>query len=103
MATLLSKPDVIEFIDYLSGEEGESINIESVAYENLHVSIQNSTLKEVMEWEKTGMTCIGIKDRDGKFFINPPDNTLIGEGMKVIVLGTKDQISSMKHNLQHKI
>ncbi|MFI5131668.1 MAG: potassium channel family protein [Chitinophagales bacterium] len=28
MATLVSKPDVIEFIDYLSGEEGESINME---------------------------------------------------------------------------
>ena len=99
MATLLSKPDVIEFIDYLSGEEGESINIESVAYENLHVSIQNATLKEVMEWEKTGMTCIGVKDKDSKFIINPPDDTLIGPGMKVIVLGSKDQIQKMKYNL----
>ena len=99
MATLLSKPDVIEFIDYLSGEEGESINIESVAYESLHVSIQNSTLKEVMEWEKTGMTCIGVKDKDGKFIINPPYDTVIGTGMKVIVLGSKDQIRKMKHNL----
>jgi len=99
MATLLSKPDVIEFIDYLSGEEGESINIESVAFENLHISIQNSTLKEVMEWEKTGMTCIGVKDKDGKFIINPADDTLIEPGMKVIVLGSKDQISKMKQNL----
>jgi voltage-gated potassium channel len=99
MATLLAKPDVIEFIDYLSGEEGESINIESVAYENLHVSIQDTTLKEVMEWEKTGMTCIGVKDKDGKFMINPPQDTLIGVGMKVIVLGSKDQIRKMKHNL----
>ena len=99
MATLLSKPDVIEFIDYLSGEEGESINIESVAYESLHSSIQDSTLKEVMEWEKTGMTCIGVKDKDSKFMINPPEDTLIGPGMKVIVLGSKDQISKMKQNL----
>lgn len=102
MATLFSKPDVIEFIDYLSGEEGESINIESVAYEHLHISIQNATLKEVMEWEKTGMTCIGVKDKDGKFIINPPDDTLISQGMKVIVLGSKDQIQKMKHNLVTK-
>ncbi len=102
MATLFSKPDVIEFIDYLSGEEGESINIESVAYENLHISIQNASLKQVMEWEKTGMTCIGVKDKDGKFIINPPDDTLISEGMKVIVLGSKDQIQKMKHNLVTK-
>jgi voltage-gated potassium channel len=30
---LFSKPDVIEFIDYLNGEEGESINMESVEYQ----------------------------------------------------------------------
>ena len=101
MATLLSKPDVIEFIDYLSGEEGESINIESVAYESLHTSIQDTTLREVMEWEKTGMTCIGVKDKDGRFVINPPLETLIGVGMKVIVLGSKDQIRKMKHNLMN--
>ena len=101
MATLLSKPDVIEFIDYLSGEEGESINIESVAYESLHTSIQDTTLREVMEWEKTGMTCIGVKDKDGRFVINPPLETLIGAGMKVIVLGSKDQIRKMKHNLMN--
>ena len=99
MATLLSKPDVIEFIDYLSGEEGESINIESVAYENLHTSIQDTSLKEIMEWEKTGMTCIGVKDKEGKFIINPSHDMLIGSGMKVIVLGSKDQIRKMKHNL----
>ena len=99
MATLLSKPDVIEFIDYLSGEEGESINIESVAYEQLHFSIQDSTLKEVMEWEKTGMTCIGIKDKEGKFIISPSEDTVIYPGMKVIVLGSRDQIRKMKHNL----
>ena len=99
MATLLSKPDVIEFIDYLSGEEGESINIESVAYEQLHFSIQDSTLKEVMEWEKTGMTCIGIKDKEGKFIISPSEDTVICPGMKVIVLGSRDQIRKMKHNL----
>lgn len=34
MATLVSKPDVVEFINYLSGEDGESIHIESVAYDN---------------------------------------------------------------------
>src|SRR4051794_35635639 len=30
MATLVTKPDVIEFIDYLSGEEGESIHLQAV-------------------------------------------------------------------------
>ena len=35
MATLISKPDVVEFIDFLSGEQGQSIHMESVRYEEL--------------------------------------------------------------------
>jgi voltage-gated potassium channel len=99
MATLVSKPDVIEFIDYLSGEEGESINVESVPYEELPEHIKNKQLHDVMAWQKTGVNCIGIKSAEGKFVINPPQDTVISIGMKVIVLGTKLQIEKMKQNL----
>lgn len=99
MATLVSKPDVIEFIDFLSGEEGEPIHIESVDYRYLPVEIRDRSLKDVMNWKKTGVNCIGIKDTEGKFVINPPEDVLIGPGTKVIVLGTKWQIDEMKENL----
>jgi voltage-gated potassium channel len=99
MATLVSKPDVIEFIDYLSGEEGESINMESVPYNDLPGAIKDKSLLEVMTWKKTGVNCIGIKNKEGKFVINPPENTIIAQGMKVIVLGTRQQIEEMKGNL----
>ena len=99
MATLVSKPDVVEFIDYLSGEEGESINMESVAYEQLPQEIKDSSLHNIMGWKKTGVNCIGIKTPDGKFVINPPEDILITPGMKVIVLGTRQQIQKMKGNI----
>ena len=99
MATLVSKPDVIEFMDFLSSEDGESVNMESVPYELLPSSIQDKPLKVVMEWNKTGVNCLGIKNREGKFIINPPDETLVTEGCKVIVFGTRSQIADMKNNL----
>jgi len=102
MATLISKPDVIEFIDFLSGEEGDSIHLESVGYAKLPDELKDKTLFEIMGWKKTGVNCIGIKDADGKFVINPPDKTLITAGMKVIVLGTKPQIEQMKGNVENK-
>jgi voltage-gated potassium channel len=52
-----------------------------------------------MNWKKTGVNCIGIKNVEGKFVINPPQDVVIAEGMKVIVLGTKTQINEMKGNL----
>jgi voltage-gated potassium channel len=99
MATLVTKPDVIEFIDYLSGEEGEAINMESVAYDQLPEAIKDKSLLDIMNWKKTGVNCIGVKSTEGKFIINPPEDTVIANGMKVIVLGTRWQIEQMKGNL----
>lgn len=99
MATLVSKPDVIEFIDFLSGEEGEAIHIEAVTFDQLPRQIQGRPLKEIMDWKRTGVNCIGIKDEKGHFRINPPDSIVITPGMKVIVLGTKEQIEEMKRNV----
>jgi voltage-gated potassium channel len=53
-----------------------------------------------MGWKKTGVNCIGIKTPDGKFVINPPEDILITPGMKVIVLGTRQQIEKMKGNIR---
>jgi voltage-gated potassium channel len=99
MATLISKPDVIEFIDYLSGEEGEAISMESVGYDQLPRELRDRSLLDIMKWKKTGVNCIGIKTTDGKFVINPPEQVLITRGMKVMVLGTRQQIQEMKENI----
>ncbi|WP_026260383.1 potassium channel family protein [Segetibacter koreensis] len=100
MATLVSKPDVLEFINYLSGEDGESIYIESVVYDKLPAHLKNTSLKDIMNWKKTGVNCIGVKDEKGKFFINPPDTIIVSNGMKIMVLGTRNQIAEMKKNFE---
>jgi len=99
MATLVSKPDVIEFMDFLSSEDGESVNMESVPYDLLPSKIKDKPLKEVMAWHKTGVSCLGIKSKEGKFIINPPEEMPVTEGCKVIVIGTHSQIEKMKQNL----
>jgi voltage-gated potassium channel len=48
----VSKPDVVEFIDFLSSEDGETIHIESVSYGDLPEAIKNKSLTEVMNWKK---------------------------------------------------
>ena len=101
MATLISKPDVVEFIDFLSSEEGESIHIESVEYNQLPLEIRDKSLQDIMAWKKTGVSCIGIKTADGKFVISPPENTVITSGMKVLVLGNREQIAEMKGNINY--
>ncbi len=100
MANLVSKPDVVEFIDFLSGEEGGGINIDSVAYDALPPAIRGKSLHEVMQWNKTGVNCLGVKSPSGKFILNPPTDIIIEPGMKIIILGTHHQVRTMKANLK---
>ena len=98
MATLVTKPDVVEFIDFLSGEQGHSIHMESLAYEDLPEILKGKSIGDIENWNRTGVNCIGIKDPEGRFLINPSDDTIIIAGMKVIMLGTRHQIMQMKGN-----
>ena len=99
MATLISKPDVVEFINFLSGEEGSTVNIESVSYEQLPDQLKGKPLDQIMNWNKTGVNCIGVKSAEGKFQINPPYDIILYPGMKIIVLGSRNEILRMKANL----
>ena len=96
MATLISKPDVIEFINNLWGDEAESINIESIAYDSLPTELKDQSIFKIINWKNTGVNCLGIKDQSGKFIINPPGQTPIGPQMKIILFGTIAQITEMK-------
>jgi len=88
----------VEFIDFLSGEKGHSIHMESLAFEDLPEILKGKSIGEIENWNRTGVNCIGIKDPEGKFLINPSDDTIIVTGMKVIMLGTRHQIMQMKGN-----
>jgi voltage-gated potassium channel len=96
MATLISKPDVIEFINNLWGDEAESINIESVSYEGLPKELRDKSIQEIINWHGMGVNCLGIKDAKGRFIINPPKETIIKAQMKIILFGTITQIADLK-------
>jgi len=96
MATMISKPDVIEFINKLWGDDVDSINIESLDYEALPGDLKDKTLDEIINWHQTGVNCIGIKSHEGRFTINPARDITIHRGMKIMLLGSRHQIAHMK-------
>ena len=96
MASLISSPDIIELINSLWGAQPDSANIESVSYEELPEEMKGKSIREIVDWVNTGVNCLGIKDKDGKYIINPPDETIIGVGMKIIFFGSQQQIVGLK-------
>lgn len=99
MASLVLKPDVIEFIDYITGQGGPEINLEEITFENLPQHLRNKTIRDLEIRNKSGANIVGFKTASGEYVINPaPDTQLIPDG-KLFVLGTPDQIGKLRELL----
>ena len=99
MASLVMKPDVLEFIDYIVGQGSEAINLEEITFENIPEQLRHKTLKDLEIRNKSGANIIGFKTATGEYIINPSADTKIIPDAKIFVLGTGDQIIKLKELL----
>jgi voltage-gated potassium channel len=98
MAALVTKPDVLEFIDHITGRI--NIRLEEILFSNLPESMQNKTIRELEIRNKTGANIIGFKKANGDYVINPPPDTLMLPDAKLFVLGTQEQVARFKEILK---
>jgi voltage-gated potassium channel len=95
MASLVSSPDIIEFLDQIKIEGRNGSNIESIAFNELPQHYQGKSLEELNLKKTTGATVIGFRSHNGEFIVNPPDSTILEEKSSLLVLGNVDQISKV--------
>lgn len=96
MASLVMKPDVIEFMDYISAQGQIEINLEEIAFDSLPEQFKNKTIHEIGVRNLTGANIIGLKTAEGEFVINPRPDTRITPKIKMFALGTPQQIKTLK-------
>lgn len=101
MATLVIKPDIIDFIEHLSIQGKSLINLEEIICDKLPKDALNKSIDEIGVRSKTGVNIIGFKTPDGKFVINPSPNTKVIPHSKIFVIGTKEQIT-LTRNIFHQ-
>jgi voltage-gated potassium channel len=99
MASLVMKPDVLEFVDYIVGQGGDGMNLEEITFENIPEPLRHQTLKDLEIRNKSGANIIGFKTATGEFIINPSADTKIIPHAKIFVLGTGEQIARLKELL----
>ncbi len=97
MAALVTKPDVLEFLDHITGRI--NIRLEEILFSSLPDSMRNKTIRELEIRNKTGANIIGMKTSEGEYIINPPPDTLMRSDAKLFVLGTQEQVLLFKKNL----
>jgi voltage-gated potassium channel len=98
MAALVTKPDVLEFIDHITGRI--NIKLEEIQFQNLPDTMKNKSIRELEIRNKTGANIIGFKTADGDYIINPPPDTIMIPDAKLFVLGTNEQVMKFKEILQ---
>jgi voltage-gated potassium channel len=89
MATLVLSPDVKEFVDVMATQNSDSFSI-AEAECNKDISLQ-----ELDCWRKTGATVLGLKTNNGEYMLNPIPQTVVKPGYRLIVMGSKDQLSKV--------
>jgi len=96
MATMVQKPDVVEFMTLLSNMGSAQIVFEEFEAKNMRKEYRGKTIREANFRGLTGANIIGIHDEKGYYIINPAPDTLVRNGSKLVVLGNQKQMTDFK-------
>lgn len=97
MASLISNPDVMEFLDIIRVQGYKGANIESISFNELPDQFKNKTIGQLEAKRLTGVTIIGFKTPDGEYLINPDLEIEVVAQSKLFVLGSPEQIEKLNH------
>jgi voltage-gated potassium channel len=96
MASLVTTPDVIEFVDRLTIEGETTANLEEIAVDDLPKEYVNKTILDLDLRKQTGCTVIGFRNPDKDYIINPEASTKLVAKAHLIVLGRPEQILKLR-------
>lgn len=102
MASLVTKPDIVEFWDFISAKDNMHINLEEIKVDELPDNFKGKTIQDLDIRNLCGANIIGYKTLHGEYIINPAPNTLLSSGSKLFALGDDQQISKLKRLLNIK-
>lgn len=101
MASLVAMPDVVEFLDHISIQGADSINLEEISLDQFPDAMNKSTLGEIVEHNRIGVNVVGLKRSNGEYEINPGPDTQLDGTCKLFVLGTSEQIRALNRMIKH--
>lgn len=96
MATLITKPNTVEFFNYLTNETTSDIGFEELAAADVPASMRGQAIRDLGIRPNTGANIIGIKHADGHYTVNPGPEVRLEPGMSVIVLGSREQLQAFR-------
>ncbi len=96
MASEALRPHVVGFLDIMLKEHGRTLRIEEIDIRAGSPWI-GSTLQHIDLRHKFNLLPLAVKQRDGAFLPNPPDNHPIAAETIIIVMGDVSELKRARH------
>jgi voltage-gated potassium channel len=90
MAALITKPDVLEFLDFITGKI--NITLEELNYHHLLSELKGKTIGELGLPKDGSINIVGFKKGNGDYLVNPEPDIRMEKDSKLFVLGTKEKV-----------
>jgi voltage-gated potassium channel len=95
MAHAILRPNVIRFLEFAFADEGTDIHIEEIpvaaSSKLVDVTLQDSGIRQ-----KYNLLILSIIKKDGDMLFNPSAGTTIGDGQKIIAVGSIDSLRKLE-------
>ncbi|QLY40684.1 potassium channel protein [Hujiaoplasma nucleasis] len=94
MAQLMISPNVQFFVDNIIDAKNMSINMEEVVVHQ-DSELAGKSLRQADVSNKIGLIILGIRREEDKIIFNPKANEILRVGDRMIVVGSKEQITKI--------
>ncbi len=101
MATLVTKPDAVEFFSFITSKKVADIGFEEISFETAPDKCRNLSIRDLTIRKVTGANIIGYKDPAGKYHVNPAPDTRLIPGSSFILLGSSQQLLLLREFLNN--
>lgn len=92
MATLISKPDLMEFFSLISNLGKSQVVYEEIAVPRLKEQFRNRSIAEGGIQAVTHIPITGLRHADGHYQLNPTPDVVLQPDMHIVVIGDTEQI-----------
>ncbi|MEJ7661314.1 MAG: NAD-binding protein [Hymenobacter sp.] len=96
MANLVIRPEVIRFLDMISGLDPNKLRLEELAFGELRPSLRGQSIRELDVRSRTGATVIALRrGADNELVVSPAADYRPAAGDVLLVLGNEEQIRAI--------
>ncbi len=100
MAKLVTQPDVVEFVEYILLQRSRDVSIEEIGCKNMAECYLGGTIGDLKDENITGVSIMGLKNKEGRYVVNPQRTHVLDRKDQLFVLGSPEQIEKFRKLLE---